>query len=267
MEYKLPYEWIEERVKPERQRRNDHGNFTLRSPLPERWWQYGEKRPALYHAIGRSYHFEKHPKGWKPTKNQMERVLVCSKVTKYLSFAFVPVDWIFSHALAVFAKASSDVFAFLSSFVNDIWARKNASHLENRLRYTPSDVFETLPLPGLSDSALAALGEKSNSLRGKICVDENIGLTSVYNRLHRPDDKDARIEALRELSRDIDLAVAAAYGWDDLDIGHGFHDVPYLPENDRVRFTISEPARIEVLRRLSELNRQRYNEEVEKGAN
>jgi hypothetical protein len=41
--------------------------------------------------------------------------------------------------------------------------------------------------------------------------------------------------------------------------------VPYLPETDRVRFTISEPARLEVLRRLSELNRQRYQDEVERG--
>ncbi len=41
--------------------------------------------------------------------------------------------------------------------------------------------------------------------------------------------------------------------------------MPYLPENDRVRFTISEAARIEVLRRLSELNRQHYEEEVAQG--
>jgi predicted transcriptional regulator len=48
-------------------------------------------------------------------------------------------------------------------------------------------------------------------------------------------------------------------------LDHGFHEVAYLPENDRVRFTISEPARVEVLRRLSELNRQRYKDEVDKG--
>ena len=32
-----------------------------------------------------------------------------------------------------------------------------------------------------------------------------------------------------------------------------------------MRFTISEPARIEVLRRLAELNRQRYEEEIAQG--
>ena len=63
----------------------------------------------------------------------------------------------------------------------------------------------------------------------------------------------------------MDTAVAHAYGWDDIDLQHGYHEVPYLPENDRVRFTISESAHVEVLRRLSELNRQRYEEEVAQG--
>ncbi|EML8071860.1 hypothetical protein WAA53_006892 [Pseudomonas aeruginosa] len=94
---------------------------------------------------------------------------------------------------------------------------------------------------------------------------EAIGLTQLYNRFHSPSDGDSRIEAMRELHREIDLAVARAYGWDDLDLDHGFHEVPYLPESDRIRFTIGERARFEVLRRLSELNHQRYEEEVAQG--
>jgi hypothetical protein len=41
--------------------------------------------------------------------------------------------------------------------------------------------------------------------------------------------------------------------------------VPYLPGNDRVRFTIGDRARLEVLRRLSDLNHQRYEEEAAQG--
>jgi len=89
--------------------------------------------------------------------------------------------------------------------------------------------------------------------------------TACYNRFHADTERDPRIEGLRALQRELDLAVARTYGWDDLDLEHGFREVPYLPENDRVRFTISEAARIEVLRRLSELNRQRYEEEVARG--
>lgn len=58
----------------------------------------------------------------------------------------------------------------------------------------------------------------------------------------------------------MDQAVAAAYGWDDLELGHGFHET-----KQGVRFTISEPARREVLQSLLKLNHERYAEEVKQG--
>jgi hypothetical protein len=58
----------------------------------------------------------------------------------------------------------------------------------------------------------------------------------------------------------MDRAVAAAYGWDDLDLEHGFHETA-----QGVRFTLSEPARREVLARLLKLNHERYEEEVRMG--
>jgi len=58
----------------------------------------------------------------------------------------------------------------------------------------------------------------------------------------------------------IDHAVAAAYGWSDLDLGHGFHDTA-----QGLRYTISDPARREVLALLLALNHERYAEEVKAG--
>ena len=58
----------------------------------------------------------------------------------------------------------------------------------------------------------------------------------------------------------MDNAVAAAYGWANLDLGHGFHET-----KQGLRFTISESARREVLARLLKLNHDRYAEEVEQG--
>ncbi len=55
----------------------------------------------------------------------------------------------------------------------------------------------------------------------------------------------------------LDQAVAAAYGWQDLDLSHGFHET-----KQGIRFTISEAARREVLDRLLALNHQRHAEEV-----
>ena len=54
--------------------------------------------------------------------------------------------------------------------------------------------------------------------------------------------------------------VPAAYGWTDLELDHGFHET-----RQGIRFTISEPARREVLQRLLKLNHERYAEEVKQG--
>ncbi|WP_310307544.1 Eco57I restriction-modification methylase domain-containing protein [Hydrogenophaga laconesensis] len=263
--YKQPWEWIEEHVKPERQRRDENGKFALRKPLPERWWQYGDKRPGLYHAIGRGHHFEQHPEGWTPSQNRQERVLACSLVSKYLGVASLPADWIFAHRLAVFATESMAAFALLSSSINDVWARKNSSSLETRLNYAPSDAFETLPLCDLTEQQLEEVGARYEAHRRDLCKSYGIGLTDLYNRFHDSTEQDSDITTCRELHAETDLAVARAYGWADLNLDHGFHEVPYLSENDRIRFTISETARAEVLRRFAELNRQRYEEEIAAG--
>lgn len=93
----------------------------------------------------------------------------------------------------------------------------------------------------------------------------SVGLTKLYGMMHDPDTSAPEIHDLRELHKRLSIETLAAYGWSDLSLDYGFYEVSYLPENDRVRFTMSEPARVELLRRLSELNRQRYEEEVEAG--
>jgi hypothetical protein len=102
-----------------------------------------------------------------------------------------------------------------------------------------------------------------------------LGLTDIYNLFHTRDLTPAEVarvskkplpeaEAgyqgileLRRLHRELDLAIRDAYGWTDLDLGHDFIEVETLPENDRVRYTISPAARKEVLKRLLALNHQR----------
>ena len=86
------------------------------------------------------------------------------------------------------------------------------------------------------------------------------GLTKTYNRFHDPDELAEDIQKLRELHVEMDNAVASAYGWTDLDLGHGFHET-----KQGIRYTISEPARREVLARLLKLNHERYAEEVKQG--
>lgn len=91
------------------------------------------------------------------------------------------------------------------------------------------------------------------------------GMTRTYNAVHSPSNTDAAIEGIRRIHRSIDQELVDCYAWDGIELGHDFHEVAYLPESDRIRFTMSEPARLEVLRHLADLNRQRYQEEVDQG--
>jgi hypothetical protein len=82
----------------------------------------------------------------------------------------------------------------------------------------------------------------------------------------------AGIHELRRLHVEMDQAVLAAYGWDKdgpdgpaIDFRHDFYEVDYLPENDRIRFTIHPDARREVLKRLLLLNHRIHEEEVRAG--
>ena len=256
-----PFRQVTEQVQPVRQRRNEQGKFVLRRPLPERWWQYADKRPALYHALGRGDVFARHPKGWKAFP-PLQRVLVIARVSKHGTFSFVPNRYIMSEATCVFASEDAAVFGLLQSSVHQAWARKMSSTLETRLRYTPSSAFDTFPRPaadrldGLRDCA-----ERLHALRAAVMRREDIGLTKLYNALHDAESRLPDVEALRAAHAELDRLAAAAYGWDDLDMDHAFRQVAYLPENDRTRHTIAETTRLEILRRLSALNRERYEAE------
>lgn len=254
--YTLPYEWLEENVKAERLGNKDKG-------AREKWWLFLRARSELYHAIGRGRHFERHPEGWSSENKPRGKVMVCSEVTKHLSYVLIPNEYIMSDRVDVFGN--EELFAICQSSLHEVWARLYSSRLETRLKYSIGNALETFPFPDPPYNELQEQGAHLHRVRADVMAEDGIGLTKLYNRFHTDTERDPRIEGLRALQRDMDAAVARAYGWDDLDLEHGFHEVSYLTENDRVRFTISETARVEVLRRQSELNRQRYEEEVAQG--
>jgi hypothetical protein len=118
--------------------------------------------------------------------------------------------------------------------------------------YTPSDCFETFPFPQ-SLTSLGAIGERYHSHRREIMTARHEGLTATYNRFQSPHEVSHDIATLRALHVEMDHAVAAAYDWTDLDLGHGFHQT-----KQGARYTISEAARRTVLDRLLALNHERY---------
>lgn len=229
-------ERIRQLVKPQRDK-------TRRKAHRKYWWHHGDKRPALYEAI----------------RNKNE-VYVITAHTKYIAIVKVAARQIFQHALHVFNLECRASFACLQSTFHDIWTRRGSSSLGDTLRYTTSDSFDTYPFLHLNNAVLNAIGEKYYECRRNIMEARLEGLTSTYNRLHDPDNSDEDFKAFRELYAEMDKTVAVAYGWNDLDLGHGFHET-----KQGLRFTISEKARREVLQRLLRLNHERYVEEVAQG--
>jgi len=233
--YQACFKIIESTVKPQRM---ESGSPDTR----KRWWQFGRRAVDLYQTIG-----------------NLSRVLVCSQVSKHLCVAFVPPGMVDSSMLVVFAFDKYADFSTLQSMAHEAWARQYSSSLETRVRYTPSDCFETFTRPSRTQS-LEDVGETYYQARKRIMAARQEGLTDTYNRFHEVHESAANIQNLRDLHVEVDKAVAVAYGWNNLDLGHGFHET-----KQGVRFTISESARREVLARLLKLNHERYAEEVAQG--
>lgn len=240
---------LEERVRPERTRRGPDGEFVLRSPLPQRWWQYADKRPALTEKLRR-----------------VSRALVIPQTGSALAFAFVPANTVFAHTLVVFPQESIEFFAVLQCRVHNLWVQFFSATMGDQPRYIPSDCFDTFPFPAewSARSALRRAGDEYYDFRAKLMLERGQGLTKTYNRFHDPADTSAETERLRELHSAMDRAVLDAYGWADL------HPIPsFTPEFDEddielgsrarrsYRLRWPDEMRDEVLARLLDLNRRR----------
>ncbi len=256
-QYQDVFAIVREKVKPERENNNDR-------IAREYWWRFLRSRAELYHAIGRGDTFEKHPKGWKHVAKP-DKVLVNARVCKYFTPSLIDNNPVFHEKIVVLIRQGYGNLAFMASTIIQDWTWKQSSTLGTGLNFSPSDAYETLPFPDVLPSILEEHGERFDALRRQIMTSRNIGLTALYNLFHDTTKKDSELEEMRKLQREIDEAVRDAYGWSDIDLDHGFHEVGYLPASDNVRYTISEPARIEILKRLSALNRQRWEEEEAKG--
>ena len=262
--FSAPFSIVEEKVKPYRATQNRKRNREV-------WWIYAEHRPGLTRSI-----------------RNLPHCFAAARTTKHLSFSAVPTEYVFSDALYVFTTDRWDLFTVVQSTLHEVWARKYSGSLKQDLRYSPSKCFDSFAFPvelwQTADAGLAELGERYHAHRKEWMLSLWLGLTKIYNLFHARDlspemvaqvskkDADtaaAGFEALLELRRlhvQLDLAVRDAYGWQDLDLEHNFHEVETLTENDRVRYTISPSARQEVLKRLLIENHARAEAEARKPA-
>lgn len=228
--YLLPYKRVLERVHAERQSKNIQA-------YRDYWWQFGAIRTGMRRAIaGR------------------DEVLVVARVSKTVMPMRVHTGPVMSDATVVFATDSYGEQAVLSSSLHQAWAIKNGSGMRGDPRYTPSDVFETFPRPEPTPE-LETIGRTLDTERREIMLRRDLGLTKLYNLVNDPGleaGTDPDVDRMRAIHVDLDAAVAAAYGWDDLDLTHGFHTYRKM-----TRWTFSPAARVEILDRLLEENHRR----------
>ena len=233
---------VEAKVKPERQKllSKSYATATRRGNF---WWQFAGDAKTLYR-----------------TTSSLDRVLAITRHSKSVLPIFVNAKQVFSDALGIFAYDDYFHLGVLSSSFHYRWAVRYASSIRTDTRYTPSDCFETFPQPA-ETAAIFEAGRHLDVHRAQLMIDNNEGLTTTYNRFHDADDVSPGAVSLRKLHRHLDLAVRDAYGWEDLDLGHGFHSV----RGPGICYTLSPAAAAEVLGRLLELNRERHESEVAAG--
>ena len=257
-QYEIPFEILESTVKTYRETEINESKTRVR----ENWWLYEASGKDMFQQLGVCKFLGKN----KVQDKNLKRAIAIARVSKTGAFALVNPKAVFAE-VTVFATEELTLFGVLQSSIHLSFAWEKAGKMKNDLRYSPSLCFLPFPLPRVEEMKkhFESLVLQFSEGRSEFMRQKHIGLTDFYKKFHSHNENSADICSLREQQQKIDELVAKSYGWQDVELDHGFHSVDYLPENDRVRFTISEPARNEVLQRLTELNRQRYEKEAKRG--
>lgn len=243
--YETPWQILVERVKPYRD--------TLTKQVHEScFWKFWDRREDFTNRV-----------------RSRPRFLVASKLSKYFVLVFGNPSYIYSEKAKVFDFSSYSAFAVLQSSLHTDWALVQGSKTGETPAYVGSKCFDTFVFPDIfynptnvaliqdaASNGLESIGKRYYDARSRFLQTSRNGLTRLYNLVHSPIDSSAEIIEIRHLCFELDHAVADAYGWQDLDLAHGFYET-----KQGIRYTISETARREVLHRLLALNHQRHAEE------
>lgn len=184
MEYPEALQVVRLLVKPERDR-------TRRKAYREKWWRFAEPLVAMRKAVA-----------------PLSRYIGGTATGKRILFCWVDPWTCPSNAMYVFAFDDDYSMGVLTSRIHTEWARAQSSTLRVDIRYTPTSAFSTFPWPTGDRTKIADVSKRLIAYRSKICIDRGIGLTKLYNQVD-----DGGWQSLRELHKELDEAVAAAYGW------------------------------------------------------
>lgn len=234
--YPACYQWLLERVKPERDQNN-------RESRRKNWWLFGETNPKLRRQLA-----------------GLPRYIATVETAKHRTFQFLDTSILPDNKLIAIALAEAFELGILSSQTHIDWVLAAGSTLEDRPVYVKTTCFETFPFPdedtGLTPALRTTISEKAEHIdahRKQVLAAGHKGLTltGIYNVLEalragralttkeKTMHTQGLVGVLRELHDELDAAVLAAYG------------LPANADTDAV------------LHRLVQLNAERAREEAQ----
>ena len=248
--YPEVYQWVLERVKPERDAKGHTRDGAGYAAL---WWVHGKPRQELRrYLVG------------------LQRYIATVETAKHRVFVFLDETILPDNKLINIAFDDAWSLGVLSSRVHGFWALASGSHLGvgNDPVYVKTRCFETFPFPDAVDaikSRVRGLAEDLDSHRkSRQSLHPSLTMTGMYNVLDllrrgkplSPKDKTIHeqglVSVLRQIHDELDAAVLEAYGWSDL--------TPALLESAPGS---DQAAEVEesILQRLVALNAERAAEE------
>lgn len=221
--FEAPFGHIRSTVFPEREKNR-------REVYKKFWWRHVEARQGMHEAL-----------------SNLASCIVTPTVAKHRLFASCSKPILPDHQLIAIARDDDTTFGILHSRFHELWSLRLGTSLEDRPRYTPTTCFETFPFPeGLTPDipaasyasdpramAIAKAAARLNELRENWLNPPDLVqrvpevVPGYPDRVLPVDDKAAKILKDRTLTKlynerpawldhahkDLDKAVAAAYGW------------------------------------------------------
>jgi hypothetical protein len=206
--HKFPavYQWILDRVKPERE-------VNSRESYKRLWWIFGEPRALLRPAIA-----------------GLRRIIITGETSRHRFFEFFSTNTIADNMIRVIASDDGYHLGVLSSTIHTIFSVRKGGWMGvgNDPRYQ-AECFSTFPFPAATESQkeqIRSLAEELDALRKKVIAEHDfLTMTKLYNvrekcKVGESLDESEKViydvgcvSVVHQLHNQIDVAVAEAYGW------------------------------------------------------
>ena len=206
-EFPEVYQWVLNRVKPERDQNRRAGRR-------ENWWIFGEPISTF-----------------RPALKCLPRYISTAETAKHRVFVFLDAAVLPDNMLVNVASDDAFHLGVLSSQIHVCWALAAGGHLGfgNDPRYSKTRCFDPFPFPDCTEANKEIIRNIADRLdahrKRQQELDPDLTLTGMYNVLEKVRSGDeltiedralydaGLVGILRELHDELDAAVFAAYGW------------------------------------------------------